>query len=431
MPWARSERAVPRLLGTFLSTEASGGVLLLGAAVAALVWANAGDSYERFWTQVLSIRLGSTGLSMDLRHWIADGLMAVFFYVVGLEIKRELTTGEFRNPRTAALPVAAALGGMVVPALIYLAFNAGGAGARGWGIPMATDIAFALGVLIVAGRGLPSNLRSFLLTLAIVDDIGAILVIAVFYSRGLDFTALALAALLLLGMTQLSRIGVRSMGVYGALGIAAWIAVYASGVHATIAGVLLGLMTPAVPFQRPDAVSAEARRVADETLDDPEPPDADAPQWLRLAELSRDTVSPLTRMEVVLHPWSSFLIVPLFALSSAGVALSSGAVRDALSSPVTLGIVAGLLIGKTVGVFGASWIAARLKLAVLPSDVRWGQIGAVAVTAGIGFTVSLLVADLAFDLPGLIDEAKIGILAGSIVAGLVGAAMLRRQAASE
>jgi Na+/H+ antiporter NhaA len=216
------------------------------------------------------------------------------------------------------------------------------------------------------------------------------------------------------------------MGAYGALGIAVWVAVYASGVHATIAGVLLGLLTPATPFQRPRAVSAEARRIADETLDDPDPPDADAPQWLRLAELSKDTVSPLTRMETVLHPWSSFLIVPLFALSSAGMALSSEAIRNALSSPVTLGIVVGLLVGKSVGVFGATWLVARFKLAVLPSGVRLAHIAAVAVTAGIGFTVSLLMADLAFDVPGLIDEAKVGILAGSLIAGVAGAALLRR-----
>jgi len=427
MPWARSEGRVPRVLGRFLSTEVSGGVLLLGAAVTAVIWANMGDSYERFWSQTLSVRLGSLSLSMDLRHWIADGLMAIFFYVVGLEIKRELTTGEFRNPRTAALPVAAAIGGMVVPALVYLAFNAGGSGSHGWGIPMATDIAFALGILVVAGSALPRNLRSFLLTLAIVDDIGAILVIAVAYSSGLDFYALAIAAVLLLLMTQLSRIGVRWAGLYGVLGVAIWVAIYSSGVHATIAGVLLGLLTPATPFQRPAAVSSEARRVADETQDNPEPPDADAPQWLRLAELSKDTVSPLTRMENVLHPWSSFLIVPLFALSSAGVVLSSDTVRHAISSPVTIGIVVGLVVGKALGVFGASWIATKLRLAVLPSGIRWAQIWAVAITAGVGFTVSLLMAELAFRVDLLIEEAKIGILVGSLVAGLLGAVFLRRE----
>ncbi|MCJ7831958.1 MAG: Na+/H+ antiporter NhaA, partial [Actinobacteria bacterium] len=315
MPWRRSDGRIPRALGRFLSTEVSGGGLLLGAALMALVWANLGGSYERFWTQTLSVRLGSASLSMDLRHWVADGLMAIFFYVVGLEIKRELTTGEFRNPRTAALPVAAALGGMVVPALVYLAFNSGGEGSHGWGIPMATDIAFALGILVVAGSALPHNLRSFLLTLAIVDDIGAIVVIAVAYSSGLDFYALGAAAVLLLVISQLSRMHVRWMGVYVVLGVAVWVAVYVSGVHATIAGVLLGILTPSIPFQRPAAVSSEARRVADETQNEPDPPDADAPQWLRLAELSRDTVSPLARMEAALHPWSSFLIVPLFALS--------------------------------------------------------------------------------------------------------------------
>ncbi|MCJ7832505.1 MAG: Na+/H+ antiporter NhaA [Actinobacteria bacterium] len=427
MPWARSEGRVPRVLGRFLSTELSGGGLLLGAAVTALVWANLGGSYEQFWTQTLSVRLGSASLSMDLRHWVADGLMAIFFYVVGLEIKRELTTGEFRNPRTAALPVAAAVGGMVVPALVYLAFNSGGEGSHGWGIPMATDIAFALGILVVAGSALPHNLRSFLLTLAIVDDIGAIVVIAVAYSSGLDFYALGAAVVLLLVMTQLRRMRVRWVGVYAVLGVAVWVAVYVSGVHATIAGVLLGLLTPSIPFQRPAAISTEARRVADETQNDPDPPDADAEQWLRLAELSRDTVSPLARMEAALHPWSSFLIVPLFALSSAGVVLTQSAISHAINSPVTIGVVVGLLIGKPLGVVGASWIATRLKLAVLPSGVRWSQIRAVAVTAGVGFTVSLLMAELAFRRHILIEEAKIGILVGSLVAGIFGAFLLRRE----
>lgn len=292
---------------------------------------------------------------------------------------------------------------------------------------MATDIAFALGILVVAGSALPHNLRSFLLTLAIVDDIGAIVVIAVAYSSGLDFLALGVAAVLLLIMTQLSRMGVRSIGVYGVLGVAVWVAVYASGVHATIAGVLLGLLTPSIPFQRPAAVSSEARRVADETQDDPYPPDADAQQWLRLAELSRDTVSPLARMEAALHPWSSFLIVPLFALASAGVILTQSAISNALHSPVTIGVVVGLLVGKPLGVVGASWIATRLKLATLPSGVRWSQIRAVAVIAGVGFTVSLLMAELAFRRHILIEEAKMGILAGSLVAGLIGAFMLRRE----
>ena len=430
LPWSRSSRRLPTLvvrpLQSFLETEAAGGVFLLAAAVAALVWANIGHSYERVWTQAASVNVGSWGISMDLRHWVTDGLMAVFFFVVGLEIKRELTTGELRDRRVATLPIAAALGGMAAPALLYLALNAGGAGAHGWGIPMATDIAFALGVLIVAGKGLPPSLRAFLLALAIVDDIGAILVIAVFYSRGISLVPLAVAGCLLLLMAGAHRVHIRSMAFYGLVGVAVWVAVYESGVHATIAGVVLGLLTPAAAFQRPRAVSDEAHRIADETTDEPWPPDVDAPQWLRLAALSKEAVSPLARLESVLHPWSSFVIVPLFALANAGIVVSGGAIREAFSSPVTLGVVLGLVVGKAVGISGGAWLANTARLASLPTGVRWRHIVAVAVTAGIGFTVSLLMADLAFRSYALIEAAKVGILAGSTIAAVAGWFLLKR-----
>ncbi|HJR19323.1 MAG TPA: Na+/H+ antiporter NhaA, partial [Actinomycetota bacterium] len=298
MPWARSGRRVPRLvvrpLQQFLQTEASGGILLLAAAACALIWANVWPgSYERLWGTELTIGIGDWSITEDLRHWVNDAAMALFFFVVGLEIKRELISGELRDPRVAALPAAAALGGMIVPAGIYAAIVAGGSGAEGWGIPMATDIAFAVGVLALVGRGLPSGLKLFLLTLAIVDDVGAILVIAVFYSDAVSSTALAIAAGLLLAMVVLRRLQIRAGGVYLVLGIAVWVAVFESGVHATIAGVALAFVTPAAAFQRPRAVSAEARRVADETSDEPEPVDRDAAEWLHLAKLSREAISPL------------------------------------------------------------------------------------------------------------------------------------------
>ena len=279
------ERFVVRPLQLFLRTEAAGGILLLAAASAALIWANlAGDSYESLWDSTLTVGRGRWAITNDVRHWINDAAMALFFFVVALEIKRELISGELRDRRAAALPAAAALGGMIIPALVYVAFNAGGAGSRGWGIPMATDIAFAVGVLAVVGTGLPSGLKLFLLTLAIVDDIGAIFVIAVFYTDAISFTALGIAGALLVSIFLLRRLRIELGFVYVILGVAVWVAIFESGVHATIAGVLLALVTPA-------------------------------------------RVSP--RLEQILHPWTSFVIVPLFALANGGVRLAGAGLDDA------------------------------------------------------------------------------------------------------
>jgi NhaA family Na+:H+ antiporter len=430
--WSDSARPVPRLvlqpLQTFLRTEQAGGILLLAAAVAALGWANSPwrASYDAVWHTQLTIGVGNWSLAEDLQHWVNDALMALFFLVVGLEIKRELLTGELREPRVAALPAIAALGGMAVPALLYLAINSSGEPARGWGIPMATDIAFALGVLALVGRGLPTALKSFLLALAIVDDIGAILVIAVFYSGSIDVLSLLAAGGLLALILVLQRLQVRWTAMYVLLGVGVWLATFQSGVHATIAGVALGLATPAVPFQRPKAVSLEAHRIADDTVDDPVPPDADAHHWLHLAGLTRDAVSPLARLEHLLHPWTSYVIVPLFALANAGVSISSSTLREALTSGVTLGVVVGLVVGKTVGVTVFTWLATKTGITRLPDGVRWRHLLGVAALAGIGFTVSLFIASLAFQTPAVQDAAKIGILAASLLAGLVGALLLLR-----
>jgi Na+:H+ antiporter, NhaA family len=433
--WSRSHRTLARViqpLQAFLDTEASGGILLLLAAAAALAWANSPwrASYEALWTTTLRIDVGGFGVAEDLRHWVSDGLMALFFFVVGLEIKRELTTGELRSPRSVALPAVAALGGMVVPAAIYLALNAGGEGAAGWGIPMATDIAFAVGVLTLAARHAPSGLKPFLLTLAILDDIGAIIVIAIFYTADIDWAALAVAAGIVVVIAGLRRRHVRFLPIYVALGAAVWLATYESGVHATIAGVVLGLLTPSVPFQRPDAVSREAHRVADQTQDHPDPPDADAAQWLLLAALSRETVSSLARLEALLHPWTSFVVVPLFALANAGVYLSEETLREAVTSPISLGVILGLVVGKTVGITGASWIAIRTGVGALPAGVRWSQLAGAAIVAGIGFTVSLLVAGLAFGEGPRLDIAKAGILVASTLAGVGGYLVISRTSAS-
>jgi Na+:H+ antiporter, NhaA family len=432
VPWSGSARPVPRLvlqpLQTFLRTEEAGGILLLAAATIALIWANSPwrSSYDALWHTQLTIGLGAWSLAEDLQHWVNDALMALFFLVVGLEIKRELTTGELRQPRAAALPAIAALGGMVVPALLYLAINPSGEPGRGWGIPMATDIAFALGVLAIVGRGLPTALKSFLLALAIVDDIGAILVIAIFYSGSISPGPLLTAAGLLALILVLQRLHVRWTAVYVLVGVGVWLATLQSGIHATIAGVALGLATPAVAFQRPKAVSLEAHRIADDTVDDPVPPDADAHQWLHLAGLTREAVSPLARLEHLLHPWTSYVVIPVFALANAGVSISRSSLGNALTSGITLGVVAGLVVGKTVGVTVFTWLATRTGITRLPEGVGWGQLVGVAALAGIGFTVSLFITSLAFQTQAIQDAAKVGILIASLLAGLLGALLLAR-----
>jgi NhaA family Na+:H+ antiporter len=431
LPWSRSRRRLPRLivrpLQQFFQTEASSGVLLVTAAVAALIWANVFPlSYQTVWHTPVTIGLGRWTISDDLRDWINDAAMALFFLVVGLEIKRELVSGELRDRRAAALPAIAAVGGMIVPAILYLAIAGGGTGSPGWGIPMATDIAFAAAILGLAGRGLPSGLRLFLLTLAIVDDIGAIIVIAIFYSGSISLGALVVAVGLLAAIALLRRVDVRSGALYFVLGIAVWIAVYESGVHATIAGVALALVIPAVAFQRPRAVSEEARRVADLTADDPTPPDADAPHWMHLAGLSREAVSPLTRLQDSLHPWTSFAIVPLFALANAGVRIRSDSLERAASLRVAGAVVAGLVAGKVLGITLGAEGARRLGWGRMPEGIDRTQLIGVGAVGGVGFTVSLFIAGLAFGDGELLDAAKLGILVGSLISGAVGCLVLAR-----
>ncbi len=435
LPWSRSDRPIPRRvlrpLQTFLETEVASGMLLLGAAALALAWANSPwrATYEEVWRTGLTLRLGGRAVSMDLRGWIDEGLMALFFLVVGLEIKRELLTGELRERRAAVLPIAAALGGMLVPALVYLAFTAGTPGARGWGIAMPTDIAFALGVLALAARGAPAGLRAFVLALAIVDDLGSILVVAVFYSGEVEWGWLVVAAALCIPIVALQRIQVRADLVYATLALALWLAFRAAGLSPTLAGVTAGFLTPAVAFQRPKAVSQAAHRIADETVDEPFPPDADSAQWLELAWLSREAVSPLARIESVLHPWTSFLVVPLFALANAGVSLSGGALVDAATDRVALGITAARVLGKVLGISLACFVAVRIGVARLPAGVGWRHVVGIAAAAGVPFTVSIFVAELALPSGALLDVAKVGIVAAAVVAGATGFALLRRAGA--
>jgi NhaA family Na+:H+ antiporter len=417
--WLSSDRFLARRVGqplaAFLHVEAAGGILLVLATVAALVWANGWpDSYTTFWSTEAGFAIGSFEVVEPLQAWVADLLMAVFFLVVGLEVKRELIVGELRDRRTAALPAIAALGGMVVPALIYAAFNAGGPGADGWGIPMATDIAFAVGVVALLGRRVPASLKLFLLSLAIVDDIGAILVIAVFYTDDLSWAWLAAAAAAALAMWLLRLVRVRYTPVFVVLGLFLWLATLESGVHATIAGVVIGLLTPVRPLQP----EPETEAIVD-TLENR--PELTAEDVHRVALQVKESVSVGERAEWTLHPWASYVVVPVFALSAAGITLGADSID--LGSGVFLGVLLGLVVGKLVGISVFSWLAVRFGVARLPAGVSWPNVVGVAALGGIGFTVSLFIASLAFDDQVIVDEAKSAVLVASVVASVVGAAL--------
>ena len=432
-PWSRSDRPIPRTivqpLQTFLHTEIASGIVLLGAAVIALVWANStwSDAYSELWHTPLTISVGPLEISEDLAHWVNDLLMAFFFFVVGLEIKRELVLGELRDPKAAALPMLCALGGMVAPALLYTVFNAGGPAANGWGIPMATDIAFAVGVLALVGTRAPAGLKVFLLTLAIVDDLGAIIVIALFYSEGLALTWLGVAAAVVVAVLVMQRVGMRSMVPYTLAAGVLWLAIFESGVHATIAGVIMGFLTPSRPFQQPEAV-AEACDVHLDVIRAGTPDGvADEQEQARLLEVSTmaaEAVSPLARLQARLHPWTSFLVLPLFALANAGVTLSGDVLSTALREAVTLGIVVGLVVGKPLGIMAAAAIAVALRVGKLPPGVGWLEMLGVGSLAGVGFTVAIFVAGLAFTDDALTSASKVGILAASLIAGIIGAVSL-------
>jgi NhaA family Na+:H+ antiporter len=404
----------------FLRTEAAGGVVVVIAALVALVWANSPwkASYETLWETHLAIILGDHSLDLTLRDWVNEGLMAIFFFVVGLEIKRELVEGELSDRRRAAVPAIAAIGGMLVPALIYLLLNSSGAGRDGWGIPIATDIAIAVGVMSLLGSRVSSSLKVFLLALAIVDDIGAIVVIAFVYSDTIHLDALAVALVLLFVVLLCQRRNVRLIPVYVVLGAAVWLALHEAGVHSTVTGVLLGLMAPAQPLRRPEDVSEENLR------------DVSTPENAReTVVLARESISIVAWLELLLHRWSSLVIVPIFALANAGIPLSADAVSDALSSRIAWGVALGLGVGKLVGITSFAWLAVRSRIGTLAPEVRGLGLTGLALLGGIGFTVSIFVTGLAFDSVALQDEAKIGILAASLVSGGIGAALLAVSAA--
>ena len=418
--------AVVRPLQAFLRLEAASGIVLLGCAVVALVWANVHpQSYRGTFDYPLSFGAGASITHFTLRHLINDGLMAIFFFVVGMEIKRELVIGELNSIGKATLPAVAALGGMVLPAGIFLAFNWGGPGRAGWGIPMATDIAFCIGILTLLKDRVPHALIVFVTALAIFDDIGGILVIAFFYGHGLSVPWLVGACVLTLVLLVMNRSSVINGLAYGFVGAGLWYALHHGGIHPTIAGVLLGLMIPARP---PRASREVLRELAEHVSElDRKPPDAEleGAEILAIEEKLEDLQAPVQRFVHLLHPFVAFLIMPLFALANSGVSLG-GAGLSTLAAPVALGTAAGLFIGKQVGILGLTLLAVKLRLAPMPGGASTMKLYGVSVVAGIGFTVALFIAALAYpDAPQLLDQAKVGILLGSFVAGIGGFALLR------
>ncbi len=426
---------------SFASTEASGGILILLATVAALVLVNSrlAPLYEHLWA--FRATIGANGYALDhtLHFWINDGLMAVFFLVVGLEIKREILIGELASFRKAALPVAGALGGMIVPALIYISMNQGGLPARGWAIPMATDIAFVLGALAVLGARVPHSLVVFLVALAIADDLGAVLIIALFYTAHVSADCLALAGILLVALAGVNFLGFRRPLPYVILAGLVWLCVHLSGVHSTVAGVLVAMTIPARSRHDTDTFLKRAKSVLDEFACAGKcgySMYTNAKHLAAARTLERLCVSvepPLQRVEHFLHPWVVFLIVPLFALANAGVALDWAKLSNSLHDPLSWGIILGLFLGKQVGITLAAWLSVKTRVADLPENVTFLQVYGGSVLCGIGFTMSLFIADLAFDGSGLMDTAKISIFIGSAVSFFVGFLVLylacRRQTA--
>lgn len=409
--------AVRRLLTpfqTFFRSESAGGVILIAAAVVAFLWANSplAPSYQALKEAPFGFGLGGWGLEKPLILWVNDGLMALFFLLVGLEIKRELLVGELEDPRAAALPIAAAVGGMVVPAGIYVALNWGGEGMPGWAVPMATDIAFALGVMALLGKRVPLGLKVALTALAIVDDLGAVLVIALFYTANLKLGYLALALAVWVAAVLYGRFGGRKLTVFGMLGVVLWYCMLKSGVHATVAGVLLAFTIPMRRHLEPGQV--KERLAALFRGEDFETQEVELEHLENLVEAAQ---SPLHELEHSLLPWSAFFIMPIFALFNAGFQVSPEA---SFAAPVTLGAFLGLVLGKPLGVMLFSWLAVATGRATLPAGVGWTAVAGMGLLAGIGFTMSLFIAALGFPDPGLLDQAKLGVLSASVTAAVVG-----------
>lgn len=408
--------------GQFLRIEAAAGAFLLLCAVAALVISNTpwAHSFSNAWDTRIGLHVGAWEFARSIKNWINDGLMTLFFFLVALELKRELVLGELNNPRMAALSIAAAVGGMLVPAALYLVLQWGQPGQHGWGTVMATDTAFVIGCLALLGSRIPQSLRVFMLSLAIVDDIGAILVVAIGYGHDIAWGPFAAGVLGVVIVRAMGLLGVRSTPLYFLVGGAIWLAVDASGIHATITGVVLGLLTPARRWVSDERLYAILDRVVAHPAVDASSADTKDRQTLQLAEIAaRETLSPVERLEIALHPWVGFVVMPLFALANAGLALSLGDFVDA----VTLAVFIAFALGKPIGVLAFSWLALRSGIAIRPPDLGWRLIAGGGLLAGIGFTMALFIANLAFD-PALIDSAKLGIFLASVVSAVAGVALL-------
>jgi NhaA family Na+:H+ antiporter len=417
----------------FVKTESFSGILLISFMLIALIWANSpwSGSYEALWQTNMNFSVGGFKIDKPLLLWINDGLMAIFFFVVGLEIKRELLVGELSSLRQALFPIAAAIGGMLVPAGVYLLFNANGPGFSGWGVPMATDIAFALGILALMGKRSPLPLKIFLTAVAIVDDIGAVLVIALFYTEKIVWASLAFAGFVFIALMVLNRAKIRKPLPYAILGILLWVAFLKSGVHATIAGVLLAMTIPAstvvdrrgfVKRVREYLTEFEQEGIGDGAIFTTKKQRA---LLQGIEDCTNGVEAPLQQFEHALHPWVAYLIMPFFALANAGVDLRTD-ILAALVNPITLGIIGGLVIGKQVGITFFAWLVTKLGLSQKIKGVTWKQIWGASMLAGIGFTMSLFISNLAFSDPELLTSAKVGILAASFLSAILGWLVLRR-----
>jgi Na+:H+ antiporter, NhaA family len=421
-------------INQFLHREASGGILLIICTVIALVWANTSlsQTYHDLWHTHIAFSIGNfLTLDYSIHHWINDGLMVIFFFTVGLEIKRELLVGELSTRQKASLPIAGALGGMIAPAILYTLFNSGTDGVNGWGIPMATDIAFVVGIMALRGNRIPITWKIFVLALAIADDIGAVLVIAIFYTSEISLIALLIAGIALVLLIILNRLGTIGLIPYIILGLILWLAFLKSGVHATIAGVLLAFTIPASSRYDTNKFSERVKQLIHHF-------DSTGDHWknvlnnserqndvLAIEESCEKVLTPLQRFEHQLHPWVAFFIIPIFALANAGVTIVGMDLFEAITSSVSLGIIMGLFVGKQFGIFIFSFIAVKLKLASLPEGINWKNLYGAGILAGIGFTMSLFIAGLAFTNPELLDLSKIGVLTGSLISGIIGFVFLK------
>ena len=413
---------------SFIHTAGRSSIVLLAVTLAAIIWANIpwGETYSKFWEIVITLDLRFISIEENLRGWVENGLMTFFFFMVGLELKQELVQGELSNPRSAAFPVLAALGGLLVPASIYMALNVGSQGFSGWGIPVAMDTAFALGVLALLGDRVPSQAKVFLLGLAVADDVGAILIIAIFYTQDLSLNALGVAALLFASIFVMNRLGIRNLVFYILVGMLFWGAVLESGVHATIAGVALATLTPARPYFGMRNFESQAKELLEHFHRSLERDEEEAQAILgQLEELTVGTEAPTERLERLVGPWVSYVILPIFALGSAGVELSGNILQEVMSSRISLGVLLGLLVGKPLGIILFSWLTVWLGVGAKLPQLTWHHVVGVGLLSGIGFTISLFVTGLAFAEEALIAQAKVGILAASVLAGVIGYTFLR------